>query len=68
MLIGVVWLVVLFANQVSAAQAQRDSKQADYVRGLEKALAACLGDKEGALFIGGELHLCRAVPTGIKEN
>ena len=33
---------------------------------LAKIVAKCLGDREGALMIGGELYLCRAIPTGVK--
>jgi len=33
---------------------------------LTKIVARCLGDKEGALMIGGELYLCRAIPTGVR--
>lgn len=36
----------------------------DYAASLEKALAACLGESDGVLVIGGEWHLCRAVPIG----
>lgn len=49
-------------NRVAA----RVSSQAGEIEALRRLLSSCLGDKEGALFIGGELYLCRAVPTGIR--
>lgn len=34
---------------------------------LSKFFSACLGDREGAIWIGDQLHLCRAVPTGVRR-
>jgi hypothetical protein len=50
-------------NRVAA----RLTTQQGEIEALREIVAACLGDKDGALFIGGQLHLCRAVPTGIKK-
>ena len=47
-------------NRVSAVLSQ----QAGEIHQLRHLLAACLGDREGVLWIGNEMHLCRAVPTG----
>jgi len=33
---------------------------------LSAIVQKCLGEKEGALMIGGELYLCRAIPTGVR--
>lgn len=79
--VGIVcWIVViagalfLLSEQANALQESADNRaaakvtaQAGEIEELRKIVAACLGDREGALFIGGELHLCRAVPTGIKQ-
>lgn len=69
-------LVVAVLGLTSQAQAIQDaadnrvagrvSAQAGEIQALREIVAKCLGDREGALFIGGELHLCRAVPTGIR--
>lgn len=39
----------------------------DEINELRKLLATCLADKEGLIWIGDELHLCRAVPMGVKR-
>jgi hypothetical protein len=43
------------------------ARQAEYIKALEKIVSLCFGDKEQAVFVGGELHLCRAVPTGVMQ-
>lgn len=59
------------AATVSYQAARAERHEADQARlalaEAFKTIKACLGEKEGALWIGGELHLCRAVPTGIKR-
>ena len=46
--------------------AEIEAEKNIYIKSLESTAAACLGEKEGALWIAGELHLCKAVPTGIR--
>lgn len=65
---------VLASHQAEAINLAADNRvaakvatQAGEIEQLRRLLAACLGDKEGAIFIGGELHLCRAVPTGVRQ-
>ena len=41
------------------------AKQEDYIKSLEKIVSLCLDDKEQAIWVGDELHLCRAVPIGV---
>ena len=43
------------------------STQAGEIEQLRLLLAACLGDREGAIWIGGELHLCKAIPIGVQK-
>lgn len=67
----VLYLLSDKANAIGEAAdnrvATKLSNQASEIDALRKIVAACLGDREGAIFIGGELHLCRAVPTGVKQ-
>ena len=44
------------------------AEHAAEIGALTKIVAACLGDKDGAIYIGNELHLCGISPTGIKRN
>jgi sulfite exporter TauE/SafE len=67
-------LALAAANKAEAIHQAADNRvaatltgQAGEIDELRTLLAACLGDKEGAIFIGGQLHLCRAVPTGIRK-
>lgn len=67
-------IAVALSRQAEAIQDAADnrvaakvSNQAGEIEELRRLLAACLGNREGALWIGGELHLCRAVPTGIRQ-
>lgn len=67
-------IAVALSRQAEAIQEAADnrvaakvSSQAGEIEALRRILAACLGDRDGAIFIGGELHLCRAVPTGIRQ-
>lgn len=47
--------------------AQLVASQAREIDALRTLLAACLGDRDGILWVGDEAHLCRAVPTGIRK-
>ena len=64
-------LLWLFASGVYAAAEDRVAGRLDEstaeIAALRKIVAACLGDREGALYLDGELHLCRAVPTGVMK-
>lgn len=40
------------------------AKQEDYIKSLEKIVSLCFEDKEQAVWVGNQLHLCRAVPIG----
>ena len=61
-------------NQYKGIESSFIAKEQDYrakladrellVTKLSKFFSACLGDKEGAIWIGDRLHLCKAVPTG----
>lgn len=72
--VAIVATVAVASSQAQAIQDAADnrvaakvSRQAGEIAALSKLLAACLGDRDGALWIGGELHLCHAVPTGIRQ-
>jgi len=52
------------ADRRVAAQVTDQSK---LIASLSKFLAACLGPREGVIWIGGEAHFCKAVSTGIKR-
>ena len=52
------------ARQDQATTVERQNAEMD---AMKRIIAACMGDKEGALYIGDELHLCKAVPTGVKR-
>lgn len=76
MLLGMAFTasVAFLASQAQAIQSTADNRvaarlanQAGEIDALRRIVAACLGDRDGTLFIGGELHLCRAVPTGVKQ-
>lgn len=61
----------LMSSAANSAQESADnrvatkvSQQANEIDALRKIVAACLGDKEGALMIGGETFLCRAISIG----
>lgn len=41
------------------------SDQSALIDNLSKFLAACLGPREGVIWIGGEAHFCKAIATGI---
>jgi hypothetical protein len=67
-------LVLAAADQAQAIHEAADNRVAAHlttqqgeIEALRTIVAACMGDKEGALFIGGQLHLCRAVPTGVRK-
>jgi len=57
------WLDGHYEAEASATVIKAQS-EASALRGI---VAQCLGEKEGTIFIGDELHLCRAVPTGEKR-
>lgn len=44
------------------------AERAAEIGALTKIVTACLGDKDGAIYIGNELYLCGISPTGIKRN
>jgi len=54
-------------NEARHAVGEVVSSQAAEIKALSNILASCLGDKEGAIYIGGELYLCGASRTGIKR-
>lgn len=61
----------LFSEQANSAQDAADnrvaakvSQQAGEIDALRQIVAACLGEKDGALTIGGETFLCRAISIG----
>lgn len=77
MLLGMAIVAALMfaARQAQAIQdaaenrvAARLSSQEGEIDALRRIVAACVGDPEGAVYIGGELHLCHAVPTGIRRS
>lgn len=66
---------VSVSKQAEAIQEAADNRvaatiasQIGEIEEMRRIIAACLGYKEGAIFIGGELHLCKAVPTGIMDE
>lgn len=65
------YLMSDYANSAAATarldQAATVERQNAEMSAMKRIIAACMGDKEGALYIGDELHLCRAVPIGIKR-
>lgn len=67
--IGVAMGAAVLAAQSALADA-RSATAAGYVAEVDQLrgiVAACLGDRDGALWVGDELHLCRAVPVGVKR-
>lgn len=66
--------LIALSNQAQAIQDDADSRvaarianQSGEIDALRTLLAACLGDRDGILWVGDEAHLCRAVPTGIRK-
>lgn len=66
---GVLYLLSDAANATAPVSEERYlaiiSKQEDYIKSLEKIVSLCFDDKEQAVWVGDELHLCRAVPIGV---
>ena len=64
-LIGVVGVLYLLSDYANASASNEKAKQATYVAGLEKIVAACLSDSTGKpVKIGDEWFLCGIVPIG----
>ena len=55
------------ADEARHAVLEVVSDQAAEIKALSTILASCLGDKDGAIYIGDELYLCGASRTGIKR-
>lgn len=63
--IGVVGVLYLLSDYANASASDEKAKQAEYVAGLEKIVAACLSDSTGKpVMIGDEWFLCGIVPIG----
>lgn len=48
---------------------ENDNKNAamqEEVADLRRIVATCFGETEGVVYVGQELHLCRAIPTGVR--
>jgi hypothetical protein len=46
---------------------ERDAQDRAYTQNLERVLATCVASSSGGpIYIGNELHMCGATPTGIK--
>lgn len=71
-IVTIAWLAA--SSSAEAIQSDADNRvaskianQAGEINELRKIVAACLGDKAGALIIGGEYFLCRAVSIGERK-
>lgn len=71
MLIASVFAITQQAQAIHDAAdnrvAARLSNQTGEIQALRQIVAKCLGSREGAIWIGDEMHLCRAVPTGVRK-
>lgn len=67
-LFSFLWVPGQIRAQVEGEVEQDRTQSTATIKTLNQILAKCLGRDEGAIFIGGELHLCKAVATGIRQT
>jgi len=73
---AIFWLILcasvlfLLSEQASASNAEHAGtikEQMEEIKALRKIVASCLGDKDGPIWVGNELYLCKAVSTGYRS-
>jgi hypothetical protein len=68
---GCLFLISDYANAIETRAADGAKEEiaqlADYTKALEGVLALCLSRSDSPVWIGDELFMCAAVPTGVKK-
>lgn len=60
------WICILLGVWSWANERDWQDKNTQYTKELERVVATCLSAKDQQIWIGDELYLCSAHPTGIK--
>lgn len=60
------WICILLGVWSWANERDWQDKNTQYTKELERVVATCLSAKDQQIWIGDELYLCSATPTGVK--
>lgn len=58
--------VLILLGVWSYVQDMEYTERYEYTQGLERVIATCLSAKDQPIWIGDELYLCSASPTGVR--
>ena len=58
--------VLMLLGVWSYVQDMEYTEQHEYTQQLERVMATCLSTQDQPIWIGDELHLCSATPTGVR--
>ena len=62
------WICILLGVWSWANERDWQDKNTQYTKELERVVATCLSAKDQQIWIGDELYLCSATPTGISRE
>lgn len=60
------WICILLGVWSWANERDWQDRNTQYTKELERVVATCLSAKDQQIWIGDELYLCSATPTGVK--
>ena len=60
------WICILLGVWSWANESDWQDRNTQYTQQLERVLATCMSAKDQPIWIGEELHLCSATPTGVR--
>lgn len=59
--------VLMLLGVWSYVQDMEYTEKHEYTKGLERVIATCLSSQDQQIWIGNELYLCSATPTGVTK-